>query len=40
MLSRFDLVYERINKSKDKIDTKEFINFSYIQFQDPLFNTK
>lgn len=34
MLSRFDLVYERINKSKDKIDTKEFINSSYIQFQE------
>jgi len=33
ILSRFDLVYERINKSTDKIDTKEFLNFSYIQFQ-------
>jgi hypothetical protein len=34
MLSRFDLVYERINKSTDKIDTKEFLNSSYIQFQE------
>ena len=34
ILNRFDLVYERINKSTDKIDTKEFLNSSYIQFQE------
>lgn len=34
ILSRFDLVYERTNKSSDKIDTKEFLNSSYIQFQE------
>jgi hypothetical protein len=34
VLSRFDLVYERINKSTDKIATKEFINSSYTQFQE------
>lgn len=34
ILNRFDLVYQRINKSTDKIDTKEFLNSSYIQFQE------
>ena len=34
VLSRFDLVYERINKSTDKIATKKFINSSYTQFQE------
>jgi hypothetical protein len=34
VLSRFDLVYERINKSTDKIATKKFINASYTQFQE------
>lgn len=34
MLSRFDLVSERMNRSTDKIDTKEFINFFWRQFQD------
>nr|UDP55549.1 hypothetical protein orf100 [Schizostauron trachyderma]UDP55620.1 hypothetical protein orf100 [Schizostauron trachyderma] len=29
-----DRVYERINKSTDKIATKEFLNASYIQFQE------
>lgn len=33
VLSRFDLVYERINKSTDKITTQKFINSSYTQFQ-------
>ena len=34
VLSRFDLVYERRNKSTDKISIKEFLNSFYIQFQD------
>ena len=34
LLSRFDLVYERRNESTDKISIKEFLNSSYIQFQD------
>ena len=34
VLSRLDLVYERSNKSTDNISTKEFLNSSYIQFQD------
>jgi hypothetical protein len=34
VLSRFDLVYERRSKSNDKISTKEFLNSSYIEFQD------
>ena len=34
VLSRFDLVYERSHKLTDKISTKEFLNSSYIQFQD------
>jgi len=34
VLSRFDLVYERSNKSTDQISTKEFLNSSYIEFQD------
>ena len=29
-----DRVYERINKSTNRIDTKEFLNASYIQFQE------
>jgi len=33
-LSRLDLVYERDNKSTDKATTKEFLNSSYIEFQD------
>jgi len=33
-LSRLDLVYERENKSTDKDTTKEFLNSSYIEFQD------
>jgi hypothetical protein len=33
VLSRFDLVYQRPNKPNDKIDNKEFINSSYLQFQ-------
>ena len=40
ILSRFDLVYERSNKSTDKIDTKEFLNSSYIQFQESHPNRK
>lgn len=40
ILSRFDLVYERSNKSLDKIDTKEFLNSSYIQFQESHPNRK
>lgn len=34
VLSRFDLVYERMNRSTDTIDTKEFINFFWRQFQE------
>lgn len=34
ILSRFDLVYERTNKSNDKIDSKKFINSCFEQFQD------
>ena len=34
VLSRFDLVYERQNKSTDKSTTKKFLNSSDIQFQD------
>ena len=34
VLSRFDLVYERSQKLNDKISNKEFLNSSYIQFQD------
>ena len=34
VLSRFDLVYERRHKLTDKISAKEFLNSSYIQFQD------
>ena len=34
VLSRFDLVYERRKKSTDKSTTKEFLNSSYIQFQE------
>ena len=34
ILSRFDLVYERSHKLTDKISHKEFLNSSYIQFQD------
>lgn len=33
-LSRLDLVYERDNKLTDKATTKEFLNSSYIEFQD------
>jgi hypothetical protein len=33
ILSRFDLVYQRINKSNDKIDSKKFINSCFEQFQ-------
>ena len=33
ILNRFDLVYQRVNKPTDKIDTQEFINSSYTQFQ-------
>ena len=40
ILSRFDLVYERTNKSTDKIDPKEFLNSSYIQFQESHPNRK
>ena len=39
-LSRFDLVYERSNKPTDKIDTKEFLNSSYRQFQESHPNRK
>jgi hypothetical protein len=34
VLSRFDLVYQRVNKSTDKATTKEFLNSSYIEFQE------
>ena len=34
VLSRFDLVYERTNKSTDKITPKESINSSFVAFQD------
>jgi hypothetical protein len=34
ILSRFDLVYQCINKSNDKIDSKKFINSCFQQFQD------
>ena len=34
VLSRFDLVYERTNKSTDKTTPKEFINSSFVEFQD------
>ena len=34
VLSRLDLVYERSHKLTDKISTKEFLNSSYIQFQE------
>ena len=34
VLSRFDLVYERANKTTDKANTTEFLNSSYIEFQD------
>ena len=34
VLSRFDLVYERRNKSTDKSTIKEFLNSSYIQCQE------
>ena len=34
VLSRFDIVYERRTKSTDKISVKEFINSSFVEFQD------
>jgi hypothetical protein len=34
VLSRFDLVYERSHKLTDKISATEFINSSFIEFQD------
>ena len=34
VLSRFDIVYERRNKSTDTISPKEFINSSFVEFQD------
>ena len=34
VLSRFDIVYERRNKSTDTIRPKEFINSSFVEFQD------
>jgi len=34
VLSRLDLVYERVNKSTDKATTQEFLNSSYIEFQE------
>jgi hypothetical protein len=34
VLSRFDLVYERRNKPTDKISATEFINSSFVEFQD------
>ena len=34
VLSRFDLVYERAKKPTDKANTTEFLNSSYIEFQD------
>ena len=34
VLSRFDLVYQRRNQSNDQITTKEFLNSSYIEFQE------
>ena len=34
VFSRFDLVYKRSHKLTDKINTKEFLSSSYIQFQD------
>jgi len=37
VLSCFNLIYERTNKSSDKIATKKFINFSYTQFQKYIF---
>ena len=33
VLSRFDLVYQRSNKLTDKISATEFINSSFVQFQ-------
>jgi len=33
-LTKFDLIYQRINKSNDKIDSKKFINSCFQQFQD------
>ena len=34
VFSRFDLVYERKKQTTDKVSTKEFINSSFIEFQD------
>ena len=34
VFSRFDLVYERTNKSTDKITYKEFINSYFVEFQE------
>lgn len=40
VLSRFDLVYERSHKLTDKIPEDEFINKTYLQFQDSHPNKK
>jgi hypothetical protein len=34
VLSRFDLVYERTNQPTDKITLKEYVNSSFVAFQD------
>ena len=34
VLSRFDLVYERSHKLTDKISNKEFMNSSFVEFQE------
>lgn len=40
ILTRFNLIYERINKSTNKLETKKFLNSSYIQFQESPPNRK
>ena len=34
VLNRFDLVYQRTEKTTDQISTKEFINSSFAEFQE------